>query len=191
MKVTAKWTTFGIEHEAPVINPGDWFGRTWHLSVYVSNTGGPHYIVEADDVSDAIDILAESEEYGHIIAIDVDVEGDDYGEPLSDGIELTNDMSAKADEAAKRLGVPRSELWLTLKGNFIEGGCISRPSMSGQGVWYDADNLHIAREGASNRDGLSFLVTYHAPGFPKDGIKPSDYDQWDWDEQKSRYILDQ
>ena len=105
-KVTAKWTVDGREYEAPVVNPGDWFGKTWHLSVCISNTGGPHYIVEADTACDAIDILAESEEYGHIIAIDVDVAGDDYGEPLSDGIELTDEKSARADEAAKRIRGP-------------------------------------------------------------------------------------
>ena len=94
-KVTAKWTVGDRQHEAPVVNPGDWFGKTWHLSVCISNTGGPHYIVEAGTVADAIDILAEDEHYGGTIAIDVETEGDDYGEPLSDGIELTGEMSAR------------------------------------------------------------------------------------------------
>jgi len=44
-KVTAKWTVDGRHLEAPVVNPGDWFGKTWHLSVCISNTGGPHYVV--------------------------------------------------------------------------------------------------------------------------------------------------
>jgi len=187
--VTGKWTVDERDYEAPVVNPGDWFGKTWHLSVCISNTGGPHYIVEADTVADAIDILAESEEYGSIIAIEVDVEGDDYGEPLSDGMELTADMSAKAEEVARRLGVPRNELWLTLKGNFVEGGCIGQPSMSGQGVWYDTDNLYVeGQEGIANGKRMPFPVTYHAPGFPPEGINPLDYDQWDWDEKDGRFI---
>ena len=184
LKVTAKWIVNGRDYEAPVVNPGDWFGKTWHLSVCISNTGGPHYIIEADNVADAIDILAESEEYGSIIAIDVDVEGDDYGEPLSDGMELTAEMSAKAEEVARRLGVPRNELWLTLKGNFVEGGCIGQPSMSGQGVWHDTDNLYVeGQEGIANGKGMPFPVTYHAPGFPPEGISPLEYDRWDWDEE--------
>jgi hypothetical protein len=188
-KVTAKWTVDGRDYEAPVVNPGDWFGKTWHLSVCISNTGGPHYIVEADNVSDAIDILAESEEYGSIIAIDVDVEGDDYGEPLSDGMELTDEMSARADETAKRLDVPRNELWLTLKGDFVEGGCIGQPHASGQCVLYDADNLYVeGQEGIASGKGMPFPVTYQAPGFPPEGINPLDYDQWEWDEKDGRFI---
>ena len=188
-KVTAKWTADGREYTAPVVNPGDWFGKTWHLPVCISNTGGPHYIVEADNVADAIDILADSEEHGGIIAIDVDVEGDDYGEPLSDGIELTGEMSAKADEVALRLGIPKNELWLTLKGNFLEGGCIGQPHASGQGVWYDADNLYVeGQEGIANGKGMPFPVTYHAPGFPPEGISPLDYDRWDWDEEDGRFF---
>jgi hypothetical protein len=183
-KITAKWTVGDREYEAPAINPGDWFGKTWHLSVCVCNTGGPHFIVEADHLGDAIDILAEDEQYGGCIAIDVEIDGDDYGEPLSNGIELTEEQEAKADEAAKRLGVPRDDLWITLKGNFVEGGCIAEPHMSGQGVWYDADNLSIdGQEGIANGRGMPFPVTYHAPGFLPEGISPLDYDHWDWDEE--------
>jgi len=184
-QVTAKWTVDGREYTAPVVNPGEWFGLTWHLSVCISNTGGPHYIVEADTIADAIDILAESDEYGHIIAIDVETDGDDYGEPLSDGIELTGELSAKADEAAQRLGVPRNELWITLKGHFVKGGCIGQPHMSGQGVWCDLDNLYVeGREGIAAGRGMPFPVTYHAPGFPDAGISPLDYDDWKWRDDK-------
>ncbi len=61
--------------EIPVINPGDWFGKTWLLSV----GGGfvPLFlIVEADSVSDAIDELADSEEWGHEIVVADDDLGD-------------------------------------------------------------------------------------------------------------------
>lgn len=187
-KVTAKWMADEQECEAPAINPGDWFGKTWLLSVCVSNTGGPHFIVEADSVADAIDILAEDEQYGHVIAIDVAVDGNDYGEPLSNGIELNEEQADKADEAAERLGVPRDELWLTLKDNFVKGGCIAEPHCSGQGIWYDADNLSIeGNEGISNGKGMPFPVTYHAAGLPDEGVSPLDYDQWEWDEKEGRF----
>jgi hypothetical protein len=109
--VTAKWTVDGRDYKAPVINPGDWFGLM-------------HY---------HIDILRESEEHGSIIAIDVDVEGDDYSEPLSNGMELTDEISAKADEAARRLHIPKSELWRMLIGSFFIQGKL-------RCVWHDTDN---------------------------------------------------
>jgi hypothetical protein len=54
--------------DIPVINAGNWFGKTWLLSI----GGGfvPLFlIVEADSVSDAIDELADSEEWGHEIVV--------------------------------------------------------------------------------------------------------------------------
>ena len=187
-RVTAKWTVDDRDYEAPVINPGDWFGKTWLLSVCVCNAGGPRYIVEADHVGDAIDILAEDETYGGIIAIDVDADGDDYGEQLSGGIELTEEQESEAEAAANRLGVPRDELYLTLKGDLVKGGCIAEPHMSGQGVWYDSDNLDAeGQDGIANGKGMPFPCTYHAPGFPAEGISPLDYDKWDWDEDDGRF----
>jgi len=187
-RVTAKWTVDDRDYEAPVINPGDWFGKTWLLSVCVCNAGGPRYIVEADHVGDAIDILAEDEQYGHIIAIDVETDGDDYGEQLSGGIELNEEQETEAAEATKRLGVPRDELWFTLKGNFVAGGYIAEPHMSGQGVWYDDDNLSVdGQEGIANGKGMPFPCTYHGPGFPEEGISPLEYDKWDWDEDDGRF----
>ena len=54
--------------DIPVLNPGDWFGKTWLLEI-----GGSYsplfLIVEADSVSDAIDELADNETYGHNIAV--------------------------------------------------------------------------------------------------------------------------
>jgi hypothetical protein len=69
-KITATCTLNGHElSEVPVINPGDWFGKTWLLEI-----GGSYWplflIVEADSVSDAIDELADSEKYGHHIVVD-------------------------------------------------------------------------------------------------------------------------
>lgn len=55
--------------EVPVINAGDWFGKTWLLEIGGSYT--PLFlIVEADSASDAIDELAHSEKWGHNIVVD-------------------------------------------------------------------------------------------------------------------------
>lgn len=67
--ITATCTLNGHELTAPVINAGDWFGKTWILEV-----GGCYtplfLVVEADSVSDAIDELADDEQYGHHIVVD-------------------------------------------------------------------------------------------------------------------------
>ena len=63
--------------DIPVINPGDWFGKTW--LVEIGGSCWPLFlIVEADTVQDAIDELADNEQYGHnIIVADEDLA--DYG----------------------------------------------------------------------------------------------------------------
>jgi hypothetical protein len=54
--------------DIPVINPGDWFGKTWLLEI-----GGSYWplflVVEADSCQDAIDELADNERYGHNIIV--------------------------------------------------------------------------------------------------------------------------
>lgn len=67
--ITASGTFHGHElSEVAVINPGGWFGKTWLIEIGGSYT--PLFlIVEADSVSDAIDELADSEEYGHHIVV--------------------------------------------------------------------------------------------------------------------------
>ena len=59
--ITANGTFHGHElKDMPVINPGDWFGKTWLIEI-----GGGYspifIIVEADSVSNAIDELADHE----------------------------------------------------------------------------------------------------------------------------------
>ncbi len=62
--------------DLPVINVGNWFGKTWLLEI-----GGSYcplfLIVEADSASDAIDELADSEQWGHHIVVE-DVDLGDY-----------------------------------------------------------------------------------------------------------------
>ena len=69
MAITAKVNFHGHElTDIPVLNPGDWFGKTWLIEI-----GGSYsplfLIVEADNVTDAIDELADSEKYGHNIIV--------------------------------------------------------------------------------------------------------------------------
>ena len=55
--------------DIPVLNPGDWFGKTWLIEIGGSYT--PLFlIVEAGSMSDAIDVLAENEKYGHLIIVE-------------------------------------------------------------------------------------------------------------------------
>ena len=79
-----------------VINPGDWFGKTWLVEI-----GGSYFplflIVEADTVQDAIDELADNEKFGHNIVVakgdlaDYDPETCNYG-PSGQVIDLDHLM---------------------------------------------------------------------------------------------------
>jgi len=82
--------------DIPVVNPGDWFGKTWLVEI-----GGSYWplflIVEADTMQDAIDELADSEKYGHNINVpdedlaDYDSETCNYG-PSGQVIDLDHLM---------------------------------------------------------------------------------------------------
>lgn len=83
--ITASFTFHDKQYDdIPVINPGNWFGKTWLISI---NAG--HYaifrIVEADNPSDAINELADSKEHGGLITVsepdlaDYDSETCEYG----------------------------------------------------------------------------------------------------------------
>jgi hypothetical protein len=77
--ITASGTLNGHElKDSPVLNPGDWFGKTWLLEI-----GGSYWplfvVVEADSVTDAIDELADNGKYGHNVVVD-DADLGDYPE---------------------------------------------------------------------------------------------------------------
>ena len=66
--VRAKGRLGDHDIDAPVLNPGGWFGRTWLLEIGGSYT--PLFlVVEAGSVADAIDELSDSEKYGHQIHV--------------------------------------------------------------------------------------------------------------------------
>jgi len=68
-KITASFKFHGHDLTADVVNPGDWFGKTWLICIEGGFT--PLFlIVESDSASDAISELADSEEYGHHIIVD-------------------------------------------------------------------------------------------------------------------------
>ena len=76
-KITASFDFNGQKMtDVDVVNPGDWFGKTYLLAI-----GGGFtpllLVVEADSESDAIDALADSDEYGHHIVVD-ESDLDDY-----------------------------------------------------------------------------------------------------------------
>ena len=61
---------------AEVVNPGEWFGKTW--LVEIGGSVEPSFlVVEADTVCDAIDELADSAEHGHHVVV-TDAELADY-----------------------------------------------------------------------------------------------------------------
>ena len=77
MCITATANFNGQElKDIPVLNPGDWFGKSWLIEI-----GGSHVplflVVEADTIMDAVDELADNEKYGHQIIV-ADEDFDDY-----------------------------------------------------------------------------------------------------------------
>lgn len=81
----------GHDIAGEVINPGDWFGKTWIIEVGVGN-GNYFLAVEADTQTDAIDVLADSDQFGHAINIDVEDVDEDTSTAGNDGhpVDLTN-----------------------------------------------------------------------------------------------------
>jgi hypothetical protein len=76
--IKAKGEFHGQPVEAEVVNPGDWFGKTWLLEIAFSNW--PLFlVVEADSPQDVIDELAENEKHRHHIVVD-DADLGDYPE---------------------------------------------------------------------------------------------------------------
>ncbi len=59
-------------NDIPVLNPGEWFGKTFLLEI-VGSYSPLYLIVEAGSVYAAIDELADNERYGHNIIV-----ADDY-----------------------------------------------------------------------------------------------------------------
>ena len=169
-KVIAKGHFHGEMVEATVINPGDWFGKTWLL--YVADCFDPPlYVVEADTIDDALDEFAESEVGKNNVGIR-DFERGDYGFQVSPGDQIAGLKIEKKG-------------WIDLNGVFTDepekGKYLTPPSISGQGVEYDSESLMIyGDEGMANGKGMPWPCTYYGEGLPKEGIKPTDYHTYEW-----------
>lgn len=160
--IKAKGLLHGKEVEATAVNPGDWFGKVWLL--YVEDCFDPPlYAVEADNVSDAIDVFIESD-HGKAERIDIEVEGGDYGFEVNPG-----DIIGGVNITEKG--------WMNLKGEFITdpkiGKSLSEPSMSGQGEQYDDDNIKVVGREISGRGReIPWPCVYYGEGVPACGVSP-------------------
>ncbi len=67
MQITFRCRMDHHDISGPVVNPGEWFGKVWLIQVGIANNLNPWVAVEADHEQSAIDVLANSEEYGHLI----------------------------------------------------------------------------------------------------------------------------
>ena len=59
-KVTAHGKLNGHDIEAEVLNAGDWFGKVWLIEVGLGYSSS-YYAVEADHLSDALDVFVGSD----------------------------------------------------------------------------------------------------------------------------------
>ena len=102
--------------EGVVINPGTWFGKVWLFQIAISNALNPWLAIEASSEQDAIDELADSERFSHLIDVaeadcpkwvpnpesddDGDYEENDYCQAGNDShfVDLTNCHIQKAPD---------------------------------------------------------------------------------------------
>lgn len=166
-KVTAKFKVGnGEEQQAPVLNPGDWFGKAWLLEV-ACGYWPVYFVVEADSATDAMDELAESEEYGHHVRIDEDAYAD-YGSEFSKG-DRVGDVVLDKDS------------WVDLAGKVYDErpGCAGDYTVSGEGVYYDTDNLMVHGDDRRGYTGLLYYGWWQGWALPEFGIKPTELSIWD------------
>lgn len=182
--------------EAEVVNPAGWFGKTWLLELQCG-FDCDYFVVEADTLSDAIDELAESERFGHRIAIQEHEQGD-YGFPVAE-LSLAPELEKKIEELVAQ-GKDRLSLFINLRGEIVEDE-LSEPHTSGQGVHYDDDNLmYYGKECCGRGKEMPWPATYFHPDFTGDraingvsALEFHDLTNWDdselydltWDNEKS------
>jgi hypothetical protein len=114
MKVTASCTLHGEGLvNLPVLNPGEYYGDCY-LIVHAIGYSTIACVVEAQTESDAIDVLADSEEFGYWINVDDcalgDYPEDDRCYAGNDGhvVDLENIMIYSACKSDRRDGEPVS-----------------------------------------------------------------------------------
>jgi hypothetical protein len=164
MPVTAKFKLHGHDIEAPVVNPGDWFGKTWAIENAVGYSVG-YRIVEADSEQSALDTLCDDEEHGRVIRIDIASNGDDWGFPAEKG-QVVGDEKAKEGD------------WIDLQGCLTnKEPCFGEPTLLGNaGEPCDLTDIAIHRI-TDCRYFDSDDATLSA-----EGVKPEE-----WDERHKRW----
>lgn len=148
---------------ATAVNPGDWFGKVWLL--WLDDCfDPPMYAVEADTLADAEDILAEWEHCPPGLKIDIEVEGGDYGFE-DDGV------------------------WTNLKGEQVTDPAATKylgtPQISGQGVYYDTDNLQAHGDESLECPWPCRYTMPTNPRWPAAGVAPADYSEFDSQESNA------
>lgn len=122
----AKW--LDKDDWLPVLNHGDWFGKTWLVSVACGHFA-VSAIVEADSAADACDIAAEHEEFGKMLRIEPP-DTKDYTTVVEQGcgyaaINLDGDVVATAKTASELSSYDRHIAY------------------TGDGRPYDGESLHV------------------------------------------------
>ncbi len=116
-KVTAHGKLNGHDIEAEVINPGDWFGKVWLIEVGCGYSS-VFYAVEADHLTDALDVFVGSDIGKKQVGIPESDYGD-YGYDVNPGdtiggkeitakgkMNLKGEFFAEGDEKGKYLTEP-------------------------------------------------------------------------------------
>ena len=148
-KVTFSAEFDGQSIEGAVVNPGNWFGKTWLLSV--GDMAPTFYIAEADCAQDAIDELAESEDFGECIRIKPEEYGD-YGYTVHAG-DIIGGKTFDVD------------CFINLRGERV-AEALAEPQTAGDGTLYDDSFVRIyGRENVPNGKGMPFPCTYHVEDF--------------------------
>lgn len=139
----------------PVLNPGEDPDKVEVLAV-ACGYDALYYVVEGPSF-EVEDILAEHEEYGHIVRID-EVDSEDYGEDLS---------YQELDGVTYPYGTFRNR-----RGEIVHTS-LKHADVTGQGVWYDSENIHFAQVSQ-----LKYHGVYCGHQLPEGGVLPANLAKW-------------
>jgi hypothetical protein len=163
-KVTAYGKLGDHDIEAEVIDPGNWFGKCWLIEVGCGYSS-IYYVVEADNVTDALDEFVGSEPGKKHAIIDPSDYGD-YGTEVNPG-----DMIGGKTFTEKGR--------VDLNGKFYpdgdkDGKYLQEPYYGSGGELADLDNIQIhGMEGADLPWPCEYAVEGHELIAPKDYGQPT------------------
>lgn len=154
---------------ATVINPGAG-GIVW-LATIDDSFFPEHFVVEAKCVDAAMDELAESEHGAALLVTPDGPECHDYGFTYAG----TDDGARKQYSDLGEIP-PGAKFTITIGGKLLvhgvhgEANYVKEPTISGNGTYYDSDNLLITGDEAAG-----WACRYFSEELPKDGCLPQDY----------------